>query len=204
MEGRHHPGAFSWPALVFLAWCLGLLFLFWVLDPTENILIQDSPALANPAPLVGFPGLFNSLGGFLLGSLIVVSWLGFGTQLLCLLPSTSTAGLGISSRFAMGAGSTLILLFMGTAGWFHSWAGWLLILPGLGGNALELLRWNRTPTPAPAQHSDRIGVGSWVLLAILLVVFLTALLGALAPPVACDSLLYQPVPSQCLCRPPRA
>jgi len=121
MEGRHHPGALSWPALVFWAWCLGLLFLFWVLDPTENILIQDSPALANPAPLVGFPGLFNSLGGFLLGSLIVVSWLGSGTQLLRLLPSTSTAGLGISSRFAMGAGSTsLILLFMGTAGWFHS------------------------------------------------------------------------------------
>ena len=191
MEGRHHPGALSWPALVFWAWCLGLLFLFWVLDPTENILIQDSPALANPAPLVGFPGLFNSLGGFLLGSLIVVSWLGSGTQLLRLLPSTSTAGLGISSRFAMGAGSTsLILLFMGTAGWFHSWAGWLLILPGIGGNALELLRRNRTSTPAPAQHSDRIGVGSWVLLAILLVVFLTALLGALAPPVARDSLLY--------------
>ncbi len=86
MEGHNHPFNKSWPALVFLVWTMGLLSFFWILDPTENIFIQHSPALANPVPAVGFPGLFNSLGGFLLGSLMVVSWLGFGTQLLRLLP----------------------------------------------------------------------------------------------------------------------
>jgi len=89
MEGHNHPFNKSWPALVFLAWTMGLLSFFWILDPTENIFIQHSPALENPVPAVGFPGLFNSLGGFLLGSLMVVSWLGFGTQLHRLLPSTS-------------------------------------------------------------------------------------------------------------------
>ena len=191
MERHENPRAVSWPALVFVVWTLGLLSLFWILNPTENILVQESQTWPNPTPFWGSVGLITTAGGLLLGSLIVISWLGFGTQLLRLLPPDSKAGLSISSRFALGSGSTsLILFWMGTAGWYNSWTGWLLILLGLGGSALEWLRHNRTGRPEPAPKSERVGIGSWILSAILLVVVLTALLGALAPPIARDSLLY--------------
>ena len=87
-----------------MVWTLGLLSLFWILDPTENILIQESQALPSQAPFWGSEALATTVGGLLLGSLIVISWLGFGTQLLRLLPPDSKAGLSISSRFALGAG----------------------------------------------------------------------------------------------------
>ena len=191
MERQQNQSTASWPALVFVAWTLGLISLFWILDPTENILIQESQALPSQAPFWGSAGLATTVGGLLLGSLIVISWLGLGTQLLRLLPPDSKAGLSISSRFALGSGSTsLILFFRGTAGWYNSWTGWLLILLGLGGSALELLRRSPTGPSEPAQETERMGIGSWVLSAILLVVLLTALLGALAPPIARDSLLY--------------
>ncbi|MEE8348255.1 MAG: glycosyltransferase family 39 protein, partial [Acidobacteriota bacterium] len=190
MELRQNQSTVSWPALVFVVWSLGLLSLFWTLDPTENILLQESQSLWQ-VPVWGSAGLITSIGGLLLAALIVISWFGLGSQLIRLLPLERDAGLPVSSRFALGAGgSSLILFFIGLAGWYNSWTAWLLLSLGVGGVALEWVRHGRAGSPGATPKSEPMEIGSWILSAILVVVLLTTLIGALAPPIARDSLLY--------------
>jgi hypothetical protein len=139
----------------------GAPFPFLDTGPDQDHSHSGRPGFAQPGSCVGIYGTGHDRRRIITGVADCDFLAWIWHSSACLLPPDSKADLSISSRFALGAGS-----------------------------ALEWLRPSHTSTPEPTPRTERMGIGSWVLSAILLVALLTALVAALAPPTARDSLWY--------------
>lgn len=144
-------------------------------------------------PLFGGGGLLSSLAGVLNASAILVSWFGLGTWLSSLIErdrgDRHSHVLDIVISTAVGAALwSLTWFFLGLLGLYRPTAAIVSIVAGLGLAVLGFrrLRGMREENRAPQSTSviDR--------LLLLLIAFpvVLALIGALAPPTAKDTLLY--------------
>lgn len=141
-------------------------------------------------PLVGGAGLLASLGGLTIAGLMVLAWYGLGAVIVR--PLSSWAGgeadesgpIPVAGRFLVGAGAwSIVWFFLGVGHLYRPWVATAALLVGV---ALAVAALRHRP-PAPPQ-----GAGApWrALLALVVTGQALALVAALAPPTAKDTLLY--------------
>lgn len=143
-------------------------------------------------PLFGF-GIIDSLVGGLVAAIVLASWFGIGTFVFRYLPTAKGPNhshiLELVRNIAVGAAITsLAWFFLGLAGLFYPAAAIILTVIGLVEAGLSLTRIkeakNESRVPEPAGILDK-----FLSLLIAAPVFL-ALISAIAPPIAKDTLLY--------------
>ena len=141
-------------------------------------------------PSIGTRGLCESLGGLLIAGVMVLAWWGFGDFILRVLRVSQTTAaappLGaFSLRCLYGAGAwSTIWFFLGVA---HLYRAPIAIAALIIGIALAARSWLRDRGRLARLPSARRAP---VALALLILVQTLALVAALAPPTANDTLLY--------------
>ncbi|MFN2501693.1 MAG: ArnT family glycosyltransferase [Pyrinomonadaceae bacterium] len=144
-------------------------------------------------PLFGLGGVAHSAAGMLTAGLIAISWFGLGSLVgsaprLSQQEDTSPA-LNITLRIAIGAAIwSPVWFFLGLAGAYSPIVAGISVTLGL---ALAALHFRQVPTSTSESKSSGAGsIYSYVLTAAIALVVLVALISALAPPIAKDTLLY--------------
>lgn len=143
--------------------------------------------------LFGANGFGESLAGVFTASLIVVSWFGFGSLITNSVKKffgndeVVSPFLELARSFAIGAGIwSLIWFFLGTFGAYNKISAILSIIIGLA-----LAVWQFISNRKTAEESDEnFDVAGKIAFGLILFLLVLALISAIAPPIAKDTLLY--------------
>ena len=180
-------------AVMISAWAVIALIVFLSYRGSDIGQLQRLIGNLGGGPLFGFEGFLDSIAGGLIALAIVISWLGLGSFITTGLRSEKATRhshiLKLVISTAAGAAIwSLIWFFFGLFGLYNPWAAGVAIFIGLILLAFGFrhLREARAESRIPKKPSnvDRVLI---VLIAIPVVL---ALVGALAPPTAKDTLLY--------------
>jgi hypothetical protein len=129
-------------------------------------------------PVWGWAGLGASMAGLALAGLIGLAWYGLGHAIAHRLPDWP----GAAGTTLLGAGAwSLVWFFLGVANLYQVPVALGALLVGLA------LIWTARPFPRPAELAREAGGGAVVLIVTGQAL---ALIAALAPPTAKDTLLY--------------
>lgn len=157
-----------------------------------NILLKN----LTDGKLFGASGFGESLAGIFTASLIAASWFGFGSLITNLIKKffaqaenseTDSPFLETARSFAIGAGTwSLIWFFLGIFGAYNKISAIMAVVFGVGMAIWQFIS-NKKPTEKSSENFDIAGK-----IAVGLVLFLLflALISAIAPPTAKDTLLY--------------
>jgi len=152
-------------------------------------LIQTFTSALTRGPLLGLGGLGASIGGLTTAALMGSAWLGLGDAILRCLPTGGGSAraqpvLALAERGLLGAAAwSLVWFFLGTLGLYHTSGAAIALLVGLSLGGIALAR----DRPAPRDLWRAAGRGA---LGLLVTGQILALIAALAPPTAKDTLLY--------------
>ena len=137
-------------------------------------------------PTIGAAGLFQSTGGVLIATLVVVAWWGLGSAILRFIVSSRELGsraLDWSIRCLLGAGAwSTLWLFVGLVKLYRTPVAVLALALGL---ALAAWAWRREEAVFAAK-----GPRPWPEIVLIALVTGLTLVAALAPPTTNDALLY--------------
>jgi hypothetical protein len=190
------------PGVILLVWGISLIIAFLSFRGSD---VGQLASLASsffralsPSALFGLRGLAASAAGLLVAASIVLSWYGLGALLVRLAQRRRTAATDAevtgsracewARACALGAGAWSLLWFaLGALRFYRRPVALVALLLGLSLAALAILRRRGKPARRSAEVIDWPGRAAF-LLAILTGAL--ALLAALAPPVAKDTLLY--------------
>jgi hypothetical protein len=136
-------------------------------------------------------GLSASIAGFVLSALIVQSWLGLGRFVCSFIPPLTdgcrSLFLQIPMNAAVGAAIwSLIFFFLGLAG---AYTGVVAFVAVAVGTILLFVPRQGSPTGIGLDWKNLSRI-EWALVALIAVPVVLAVIAALAPPVAKDTLLY--------------
>ena len=141
-------------------------------------------------PVFGLTGFLSSLAGLLLAGLIGLAWYGLGHAILGRIPwsdgrdSHDERCFAVAERALLGAAAwSIIWFFLGVVPLYRTPVAALTLLAGLvqAGTALAHARTSRR---------ELARAGGWAALALIVTGHGFALMAALAPPTAKDTLLY--------------
>lgn len=186
------PTPTRWAEAGLLAWGLSLVGAFLLFHPElaslpAQLLSQAASPRAGSA--VALPGLLRSLGGLALAAGLALAWYGAGDLVVRLATGASGRGpraLDLGERFVVGA-ATWSLLWLGL-GALHLYRPLVAVVALSLGLTLAAVAWVRTP--GGGRRPGRLDGPGRVALALCTGVLVLALLAALAPPTAKDTLLY--------------
>src|SRR5262245_13003718 len=137
-------------------------------------------------PTIGAAGLFQSAGGVLIATLVVVAWWGLGSAILRVVVSSRELGsraLDWSIRCLLGAGAwSTFWLFVGLVKLYRAPVAVAALALGL---AVAVWAWRREERVVVAN-----GPRPWPEIVLIALVTGLTLVAALAPPTANDALLY--------------
>jgi hypothetical protein len=176
------------PAIIVLAWAgaLTAAFLFFRGDDLQRLpalLGASAGALVNEAPF-GAAGLLRALGGCAIAALMVLAWYGLGD--LIVRRPTGPRGLARAERCAVGAGAWSLLWFaLGLLHLYRPTVAIVALAIGVTLGVLACLRESFTKERAAQSEGGVRGA-----LALIAATHGLALIAALAPPTAKDTLLY--------------
>jgi hypothetical protein len=191
------------PGVILLVWAIMLVVAFLNFRGAD---VGQLPALArsfsgslSSGALFNLSGLAASVTGLSIAALIVLSWYGLGDLLVHLVRRGRTAtgadaeergsqALEWARACALGAGAWSLLWFaLGVARFLSRPLAWVALLAGLSLAVLSYLRRRGGRKQVSGEATDAPGRVAFVL---AVVSGALALLAALAPPVAKDTLLY--------------
>jgi hypothetical protein len=142
-------------------------------------------------PVLDVASLAAALGGIVVAAAIVFAWLGVGDLVArsCAARREASAveprALGLASRTLLGAGAwSIVWFFLGVANLYRPAVA---VAALAAGGALGVRAWRRWPATGPASPDGRVSRTSVILIVL---VHSLALVTALAPPTAVDTLLY--------------
>jgi hypothetical protein len=151
-------------------------------------LIPGALAAIFRGPVFGPAGL-QSLAGVAIAASIGLAWYGLGDAIVRRLPSSGSPEstepvMAVAGRGLAGAAAwSLIWFLLGLLPLYRAWIAAIALVVGLGLGALAIARWR----PSGASVARAVG---WSALALVLTGQALALIAALAPPTAKDTLLY--------------
>lgn len=182
----------STPAILFAAFAVVCLVAFLAYRGSDigklNSLIGDLGGV----PLFG-PSIIDSFIGGLVAIVILVSWFGIGTFVFRYLKTAKGENhshvLELVRNVAVGAAITSMVWFLlGLAGLYSPFAAIVLTVIGLveGGLSFTHVREAKNESRVP----ERAGMFDRFLLVLIAIPVVLALISAITPPIAKDTLLY--------------
>lgn len=180
------------PALLIAAWAVILLVAFFANRGEDAGRIGSFFANLGGGPFIGY-GIFDSLVGAVVASLIAASWFGLGSLITKFIVASRSVHhshvLELAIKTAVGAAAwSLIWFLLGLFGLYNGLSATIALIFGFVTTLLGLRRLrelkDESRVPEPAGWFDKA-----LLLMIGIPVFL-AFLASLAPPTAKDTLLY--------------
>jgi 4-amino-4-deoxy-L-arabinose transferase-like glycosyltransferase len=178
-------------AVVFAAWALLLIIAFLAYRGADAGQLPRLLGNLGGGPLIGGAGLVDSILGLVIAILILLAWYGLGSLITSFI-KVSTDGnysrwLEFARNTAVGAaGWSLVWFFFGLAGLYRSGVAIALLLAGAALTGWQFVRSRKNERPG-GEASRAL---EKVLFAFVCVPIVLALIAALAPPTAKDTLLY--------------
>ncbi len=179
--------------VVFAAWALLLTIAFLAYRGADAGQLPQLFGNLGRGPVFGWPGFRDSAIGIVVAALIFLAWYGLGSLISSFInpaaDEKSSRLLRVTRRAAVGAaGWSLVWFFLGLSGLYKTGVAIALLLLGLtlAGWQIARLRtierWDRESTVSGAFEK--------AVIAFSLTPVVLALIAALAPPTAKDTLLY--------------
>lgn len=184
----------SGPGLILITiWAVGLLIAYLTYRGTDVGQITTLIGGLAHGSWFGGAGLLNSSLGLVIAIFVLLAWFGLGrtvVQLTGVLRDDSIdRWLNVANSTALGAALwSLVWFFLGLAGAYRRPVALAALLIGLGLAVWQLFGFVRQARAAP--NSGKLSGGERILLGLSLVPVVLALIAALAPPTAKDSLFY--------------
>jgi hypothetical protein len=190
-EEQKATGNDSGTVIVFAAWAVGLIIAFLAYRGADAGQIQQLLGNLGGGPLFGGSGFGASVLGLVIAISILVAWYGLGSLITSFIktsPGENSSGWLEFARNAAagGAGWSLVWFLLGLVGAYNKGAAVIALVAGLGLAGLGFFRTVKRETG----ESSGSGGFERVLIALSIVPVVLALIAALAPPTAKDSLLY--------------
>jgi hypothetical protein len=191
-ESRKETNSLLLPAIT-LAWAVVLIIVFFANRGNDVGQIGKLIGNLGGSPLIGWDGFRDSFVGSLIGLVILIAWFGLGSLITGFIRRERSENhshvLELVISVAVGAAAwSLAWFFLGLAGLYNSTIAMVAVLPcvALAFYGIDRLREMRSESRTPQSTS---GIDRLLLILIAVPVTL-ALIGALAPPTAKDTLLY--------------
>lgn len=177
--------------IVFAAWAVGLLIAFLAYRGADAGQLPKLFGTLGGGPLFGWPGFRDSLLGLFAAALIFLAWYGLGSLISSFINVTADENSSRWLRFARdaaigAAGWSLIWFFLGLLGLYQTGAAVVLLVIGLALGGWQFFRSRKSE----GTGGEPAGLFEKVLIALICLPVVLALVAALAPPVAKDTLLY--------------
>ena len=178
-------------AVVFAAWALLLLIAFLAYRGADAGQLPRLLGNLGGGPLIGGAGLLDSVLGLVVAILILLAWYGLGSLISSFIKGSTDGNhsrwLEFARNTAVGAAAwSLVWFFLGLAGLYRSGAAIALMLAGAALAGWQFVR----PRGEERPGGEASGALEKVLFGLLCVPVVLALIAALAPPIAKDTLLY--------------
>jgi len=176
----------------FGVWAAALLYLFVLNRGADLGILKSQVEILPVLPIFG-PAAFESVAGLFAAVLIGVAWFGTGSLITGLLPPVGLENPSRIFEFAiqtsLGAAFwTLAFFFLGLAGGFNVPAAFIVTAIGIAGAVYGSRR--LAASSKPNEELERFQKLDGILFALIGMPVALALITALAPPIAKDTLLY--------------
>jgi hypothetical protein len=175
--------------ILIAAWSVGLLVAFFAYRGSDIGQLQTLIGNLGGGPLAG-DGAYSSLVGIVVSVFIYQAWVGTGIFVYRLLGfEIKSVAFALATAAAIGAAIwSLIFFLLGLTGLYYPW---IAIAAVVVGTILFMIRFG------PVKGFDRefkfwrgLSGAEWSIVVLIAFVLAISLIGALAPPVAKDTLLY--------------
>lgn len=180
-------------AVVFAAWALLLIVAFLAYRGADAGQLPRLFGNLGGGPPFGWTGLRDSALGIVVAALIFLAWYGFGSLTSSFINATaderSSKCLRVARGAAVGAaGWSLCWFFLGLAGFYKTGVAIALLLAGLAFAGWQIARFRKND----GSDRERTSIGTFerALIALSMIPVVLALIAAVAPPTAKDTLLY--------------
>lgn len=179
------------PVIVFAAWAVGLLFAFLAYRGADAGQLPKLFRNLGGGPLIDGAGFMDSALGLLVAILMLLVWYGLGSSICSFIKVTTDEGrskwLGFARAAAVGAAAwSLVWFFLGLVGLYKTGGAITLLFVGLTLAGWQLVRVSKSG----GSGAEPSGMPEKVLAALICIPVVLALIAALAPPTAKDTLLY--------------
>ncbi len=180
-------------AFLIAIWSAVLVTLFVAFRSSDLLKLPSLVGNLGGGPLFGGEGVLASIGGLAVAGLILIAWHGTGTFLFRYLKTERGDAhaplLEIVQNIAVGAAITSLLwFFLGLLGLYSSITAIIVTGIGLIEGGLSLIRVLRGR--AKSDLSEKVNGFDKLLMFLPLLPLGLAVVGAIAPPIAKDTLLY--------------
>lgn len=181
----------SGTAIVFAAWAVGLIIAFLAYRGADAGQIQELFVNLGGGPLFGSAGFGASAVGLVIAVLVLLAWYGLGSLITSFIKvspeENSSKWLAFARNAAVGAaGWSLVWFLLGLAGAYNKGVAIAAVVIGITLGAVGLIRRGKSGSI----ESSGKGAFEKTLIGLSIVPVVIALIAALAPPTAKDSLLY--------------
>ncbi len=187
-----NEGNNSVPALLIAVWAIVLLVAFFANRGDDVGRIGSLFANLGGGPIIG-SGIFSSLVGAVVASLIAASWFGLGSLITKFVVASRSAHhshvLELAIKTAVGAAAwSVIWFFLGVFGLYNGLSAIIALIFGFVTTLLGLRRLREAKDES--RVPERANILDRAMLLLIAVPLLLAFAASLVPPTAKDTLLY--------------